>query len=532
MAKLSLIFILTYLSQVCFSQMSGLDLDMSFGINGSTLVDVKDYDYTNLHLCDEQGNVFVLGASGSYSSGVYDFDATVIKLNAQGNLDTSFANNGILTFDFPGKGSANISHGLVHDNNIYLIGAGYDYGVADSQTVFIAKLDSIGNVDPSFGQSGFLDYSIFGNYNIPGQIALDKSDRLIYSFTALDTNYAHMEIPVMGRLYLDGSVDSTFAQDGQIHWHPLSGLSALGPGAVRHQDGAYLDKILTLDSAYLFCGYIYVGEAYAAFALMVDDTGAAVNTFGQSGQWSVNFNLGMNNRIHKAIEVDGNIWMLADINRHDGNKNLDLRIVNMNGVIQTQLSTDFLGNIDEVRDLMVDDDGNFIALSTSTQMTNNNPGYRGDFGLVHSWLPTFQDNTGFAAQGTGTFNPDTSTQFDPQSISGHLIDDEYIIASDRVYGQTNYSDFQVLKLLNGTFNASNINEKVSFKLYPNPSKGIIHIEGAEVTSIAIKTISGQTIKNLNNPSNSISLEEFGAGTYLIELKSEDGNTIHKKVVVH
>lgn len=70
-------------------------------------------------------------------------------------------------------------------------------------------------------------------------------------------------------------------------------------------------------------------------------------------------------------------------------------------------------------------------------------------------------------------------------------------------------------------------KKVS--LYPNPTSGIVHIEGAEATEVQVFNTIGQCVKILQNTSE-VSLEGLQQGIYLLRVATAGGKVFSDKVV--
>ena len=69
----------------------------------------------------------------------------------------------------------------------------------------------------------------------------------------------------------------------------------------------------------------------------------------------------------------------------------------------------------------------------------------------------------------------------------------------------------------------------SFVLYPNPTKGIIHISGKEsVDAIRLINISGQLIMEATN-AKTLDLSSQLSGLYLIEIENEGRTTTGKLI---
>jgi hypothetical protein len=67
------------------------------------------------------------------------------------------------------------------------------------------------------------------------------------------------------------------------------------------------------------------------------------------------------------------------------------------------------------------------------------------------------------------------------------------------------------------------------KLHPNPTTGLIAIEGEKATEVQVFNPLGQLVKTFQN-TNKISLEGLPQGVYLLRVTTEDGKVFSEKVV--
>jgi hypothetical protein len=71
------------------------------------------------------------------------------------------------------------------------------------------------------------------------------------------------------------------------------------------------------------------------------------------------------------------------------------------------------------------------------------------------------------------------------------------------------------------------------KLYPNPSSGIIYVQGldAKVNRVAVYDISGKTVKTkMDSSGNSLDLTDLREGIYFVKIETEKG-IVNRKIVL-
>ena len=127
-------------------------LDTSFGADGIVTVDVADgNDYARAVTQQADGKLLIAGTSdkGDNEVGDGNFNFSVIRLNADGSLDTSFGDGGKAMFDFEGGRDGAQTINVLEDGKILLTGAAYN---SDGNAGFAAlRLNADGTLDTSFG---------------------------------------------------------------------------------------------------------------------------------------------------------------------------------------------------------------------------------------------------------------------------------------------------------------------------------------------------------------------------------------------
>ena len=71
--------------------------------------------------------------------------------------------------------------------------------------------------------------------------------------------------------------------------------------------------------------------------------------------------------------------------------------------------------------------------------------------------------------------------------------------------------------------------KENFKIYPNPTTGIVQIKSTGISQVAVFTITGKRILNVVKPV-SIDLTNYKSGVYLLRLHKE-GKVFTTKIVL-
>jgi len=188
-------------------------LDDSFGIGGS---EIKDFTLNNLVL-EPDGKVVVAGNS------TVDYSPLVARLNSDGSLDDSFGTGGE---EIGLSGNLALQpDGKILLLGGYTTGGGLSSNDVEAGTegFTVTRLDANGNLDTSFGAggtsvidlgSGFLPADFLGG----GNLAVQSDGKIVVGgtfFTSDSVEYANGENDfVVARLDQDGNLDPSFGTGG------------------------------------------------------------------------------------------------------------------------------------------------------------------------------------------------------------------------------------------------------------------------------------------------------------------------------
>ena len=73
-------------------------------------------------------------------------------------------------------------------------------------------------------------------------------------------------------------------------------------------------------------------------------------------------------------------------------------------------------------------------------------------------------------------------------------------------------------------------DKASCQLHPNPTTGLVRIEGAEASEVQVFNALGQLVKTVQN-TNEVNLEGLPQGVYLLRVRDAEGTVFAKRVIV-
>jgi uncharacterized delta-60 repeat protein len=209
--KKALLILLSCFLRCWYSEAQPLHgLDLSFANNGIYIGDTGVYGHIGVQT---DGRILVTGRERR--NGI---DENVKRLNSNGTVDVSFANNGFFTMQFPnGKPGGFNAIAFQPDGKIILAGGG-DTGITNGDFL-LARLKPDGSFDSSFGGGGYVITRLAGEEYVTS-VALQPDGKVI----AYGESYYNEELLVV-RYNASGMVDSSFGNNGIVSSNANWGLS-------------------------------------------------------------------------------------------------------------------------------------------------------------------------------------------------------------------------------------------------------------------------------------------------------------------
>jgi len=219
-------------------------LDTSFGLGGRALTDLGRSFKQQFHTVAIQHDGKIV-AAGQVTAAV-GLSFVVARYDRDGTIDTTFGSGGIVSTSFADQGAAN-GIAVQRDGKILVVGG--RVGEGGEPGFALARLDSSGALDPTFGSGGQV-VTLFPGGGAAGAVAvaLDRCGRAVLAGGA-GTGVDGHTVFALARYEHDGSLDPSFGTDGLV----TTGFGGFqdGAGALAIQrDG----KIVAAGSSDLFNG--------------------------------------------------------------------------------------------------------------------------------------------------------------------------------------------------------------------------------------------------------------------------------------
>ena len=154
-------------------------LDTTFGTNGIAIYDGGDYDRGFGIDTNSDGDILVTGVRTKPAPNITDYDIPVICFDSNGNLDTSFGNNGIALYDGALREQ---SFDLIvqSDDTILVTGhSGSSIGGTSDWSLVVLKYAQNGTLDTTFGTNGVYQYDPTDNTEWGYGLALQTDGKIV-----------------------------------------------------------------------------------------------------------------------------------------------------------------------------------------------------------------------------------------------------------------------------------------------------------------------------------------------------------------
>ncbi|MCA0383454.1 MAG: hypothetical protein LCH58_14935 [Bacteroidetes bacterium] len=296
--------------------------DMSFGTFGKVLIDVAANDYAQCLALAVHANGEIAISIESFSFTSLEESFYLIKLNANGSLNTSFDTDGIQ----PTPIAYNKMVYQPADGKLVISGA-YDSGLPqEGYNITTNRLLSSGLQDPSFNNGNPLITHFSPENDEAVGLYITSAGKILLGVNAfnagLDRNFG------IARYNSNGTPDSSFSGDGKSTF----GLPYNGMYFSMNSTG----KMIVAGKPFFSNGYLVTA---------INDSGTINTNFGNNGTATVNVSgINTNEEIFEPVlQPDGNILLVGEY-QSSSNGYVDGFIARVKGLVTTVATYTFSGN--------------------------------------------------------------------------------------------------------------------------------------------------------------------------------------------
>ena len=267
-------------------------LDNSFGVSGIVTTPVENSDSEARSIAIQNNGKIIV--AGDYSNGINNNDYLIARYNSDGTLDSTFGTNGITTTPIGDHNDE--PNSVIIQNDGKILTAGRTYNVSEGDIVLV-RYNSDGSLDDSFGNNGIKITAMEKSSEQAYAVAKLNNGKIIATGSIESDADGSNSITI--RYNADGSLDNTFGANGIVITKvqfPIENITSVALQNINDNE-----KIIT--SSYTFNGNNY------DFALSrFNPDGTPDNTFGMNGNVIVSINDSSNDYADAlAIQNDGKI---------------------------------------------------------------------------------------------------------------------------------------------------------------------------------------------------------------------------------
>jgi uncharacterized delta-60 repeat protein len=275
-------------------------IDESFGEGGIVRTSFDDDDRgTNATAWavvvqpDEKIVAAGVAAMGTYG-GSDNF--ALARYYPDGSPDPSFGVNGRVTTDFVGERDRAYALVLQPDGKLVAAGLARER-LSGGDNYGLARYNSDGSLDESFGAGGHVMTDIFGVADVPRALVLQPDGKLVAAGNAKIDGGAHGHF-ALARYNPDGSLDESFGLGG-IATTEIPGPNGTANALVLQPDGKFVAAGTT--------GSLYTNEAGSFILTRYHSDGSLDTSFGVNGCYTTDFAGDINVANAVVVQGDGKV---------------------------------------------------------------------------------------------------------------------------------------------------------------------------------------------------------------------------------
>lgn len=244
--------------------------DNEFASNGIALYEgAQEFsdEVGNAIAIQPDGKIVVAGYTGN---GGRETDVLILRYNPDGTLDNTFGDNGVVTYDSPtSEHDEARAVALQEDGKIVAVGYNDKFEGYELENVLVIRLNADGSLDNTFGTSGVVSTDV-EVYDYGNAVAIQDDGKILI---AGETSTANDKYVLLMRYNSDGSIDTTFGDDGIVKYDDV-GWDIANDLALQHDNKIVLTGTTSLPSSL---------GLERLLVLRYTESGILDNTFGTDG---------------------------------------------------------------------------------------------------------------------------------------------------------------------------------------------------------------------------------------------------------
>lgn len=348
---------------IAFANASGGQLDPGFGTGGLVAINFDSLG-REVNALALQPDGKIVAAGYGCLDGCFDESFALVRYTASGAPDPNFGQGGVVTTNFY-SGSSDRAQAVVLQPDGKIVAAGYGRERSLNENFALARYNSDGSLDTSFGDGGKVITDFSGSVDSAQALILQFDGKLIAAGFA--TNSTGNRDFALVRYNADGTLDTSFGAGGKVTTHfPFS------------IDGEACALVLQPDGKLLAGGFdrsrTETGSFDDNFALARYNSNGSLDTsFGQDGKVITNFG-GIVEKVNSIVlQADGKVIAAGYITESGELAKFALTRYNPNGTLDAsfgtsgKVTTDFSNEDDTAYGIVLQSDGKIVVAGSAEQ---------------------------------------------------------------------------------------------------------------------------------------------------------------------
>ena len=201
--KKYILLLLACFQNIVFGQLAGT-LDQTFGINGRVDYDFGNYYVTPMLSIEQSDNKLIIAAGSTLDPANW----ILMRFLESGAIDTTYGTNGIVTLNFPPSNNNTFKRLILQPNGKLLILLHYTFNSSIYDKSAIIRFNTDGSRDTTFGVNGLFELIrpgrlVIYNFN------MQADGKIIFSFFDSNDN-----LNKLARVNSNGTIDTSFGTNG------------------------------------------------------------------------------------------------------------------------------------------------------------------------------------------------------------------------------------------------------------------------------------------------------------------------------
>jgi uncharacterized delta-60 repeat protein len=312
------------LNELYTAEIKAGDLDLRFGTSGIVITQMSQQggnDEIMSIAVQSDGRIVAVGPAWR---GETNKDFGLARYNPDGTLDDTFGTGGKVITNLSNINNEDIPFAAVLQPDGRIVAAGFAFNGSEGPDFALARFNTDGSLDTSFGAGGKVTTPLGGDDKALGLVI--QQDGKIVAAGHASTNFA------LVRYNTDGSLDTSFGKAGKV----ITDISAANTN--NNAQGFAIQP----DGRLVASGFVFNSSTGGDTTLVRYNTDGSLDTsFGTGGKVIINLSPvnGHDHALEVAIQPDNKIVAVGDVNNGSTGRDFTIIRLNSDGRLDTSYGT-------------------------------------------------------------------------------------------------------------------------------------------------------------------------------------------------